>query len=373
MVVPTHWDFLMGGAQLQAKFLLEELTSRENVEVSYLASRVSGDTPKNESYTLTQVSAPGALHRYGLFWDYFSLLKRLKEYQPDVIYQRVATAYTGICARYAKRHSVPMIWHVANSTDCDINKIGVASLRRPHSYLERAFVEYGLKNATDIVVQTEDQKRLLSENFGKQNTHLIPNFHPIPKPEKKPDANPFRILWIANLKDTKRPQAMVEVARQLSHLPGLSITMIGAPYPNKEQAKQNSFDTSVAGLKNLNYAGALPLEKVNELLEQSHLLVNTSVKEGFSNTFIQAWLRKVPVLTLGVNPDDRLDGGPLGQSFSSIEALVDGITAKLANPEQLERDGVAARQIAVAEFSLDNVSKLADLVLSYLQCDPPAA
>ena len=355
----------MGGAQLQAKYLLEELVSRQNVEVNFLASRVSDSIEPDDTYTLTRINKPGALHRYGLFWDYFALNKKLLAFRPHVIYQRVANAYTGICARYGKQHSVPMIWHVANSTDCDRNNFDTTSLRRPHAYLERWFAEYGLKHASQIIVQNKDQKTLLETNFGKHNSQLIPNFHPIPEINRQSKSEPLRVLWIANLKDSKRPGAMLETAQYLSERANIEITMVGAPYSQAEKFKQDAFELSVGKLPKLTYTGAMPLEEVNGLLEQNHLLVNTSIKEGFSNTFIQAWLRCVPVYSLGVNPDNRLDGGPLGQSFSSTRALADAIIERSSYRDKLEKDGATAREVAIADFSLENAKTLADLLLSF--------
>ena len=66
-------------------------------------------------------------------------------------------------------------------------------------------------------------------------------------------------------------------------------------------------------------------EDVNKLLERSHLLVNTSKWEGFSNTFIQAWMRSVPVMTLGVNPDGLLDNSYLGCNHVSTAEIASSI------------------------------------------------
>jgi len=354
----------MGGAQLQAKLLLEELLTRPGIEVNYLASRVSAFTAPPNGYKLTQVREPSFLHRYGLFWDYFSLQQHLQQYQPDLIYQRVATAYTGISARYAKINKIPMVWHIANSTDCEPNRFGLASLRRPHAYVEKALIAYGKNNASHIIAQNQDQKSFLDRSGQGQHTTIIPNFHPIPDRPLKPQAPPLRVIWIANLKESKRPEAMVEVAKRLVHLTEISIVMVGAPYPPSEQKKQDAIDNSIEALPNLEYLGPLPLERVNSLLAESHLLVNTSVREGFSNTFIQAWLRGASVLTLGVNPDNRLDSGPLGQSYTSIAKLAAGITTRLNESDKLSQNGEAAREIAERDFSLNNASKLADLLLS---------
>ena len=42
------------------------------------------------------------------------------------------------------------------------------------------------------------------------------------------------------------------------------------------------------------------------------VLVNTSLYEGFPNTFIQALKNKTPILSLNVNPDDFLTKNEIG-------------------------------------------------------------
>ena len=374
IIVPTHWEFLMGGAQLQAKLLLEELTSRPNISVAYLASRVNTQHLAPKYYQLTQIKPPGPLHRYGLFWDWRALNKALTEFAPHVIYQRVATAYTGIGARWAKANQVPFIWHIANTTDADPVEFGLAALRRPHRFIEQRLIQTGLTHASHIVVQSEDQLRQLQNarrSHGKSadTVSLIRNFQPIPPESPKNSAPTLEVLWIANLKDTKRPELAVALAQELVGRNDIRIRMIGAPYSAAESAKQQSIDNKVSELPNLEYLGELSLEQVNDLLSESHLLVNTSIKEGFSNTFIQAWFRKVPVASMGVNPDGMLDGGPFGDTFDSASSMAEYVRELADNRESLTNRGQKARERASSLFSLTNASDLADLLLK-LRHDP---
>lgn len=63
---------------------------------------------------------------------------------------------------------------------------------------------------------------------------------------------------------------------------------------------------------NVEYLGLLSQEEVMTLLQESHLLVNTSIVEGFSNVFIQAWFCHCPVLSYTVNPDNVLTDSSVG-------------------------------------------------------------
>jgi len=106
----------------------------------------------------------------------------------------------------------------------------------------------------------------------------------------------------------------------------------------------------------------VPQEDVNRLLERSHLLVNTSEWEGFSNTFIQAWMRSVPVITLGVNPDGLLDNSYLGCNHVSTAEIASSIRGLASNPDLLEDMGKRSRQFAIRRFSMRNAAELSSLI-----------
>jgi hypothetical protein len=71
-------------------------------------------------------------------------------------------------------------------------------------------------------------------------------------------------------------------------------------------ANMHSLLSQIRRMENLDLLGEVPLEEVNAQLAAGHLFVNTSKTEGFPNTFIQAWMRRVPTLSLDVDPDGIL-------------------------------------------------------------------
>src|SRR6202011_2983272 len=109
----------------------------------------------------------------------------------------------------------------------------------------------------------------------------------------------------------------------------------------------------------LQYLGTRSQSEVNELLARSHVFVNTSRYEGFPNTFIQAWMREVPVVSLQVDPDRLLEEQGVGiacdDSEQQLAAAVRGLLEDAAR-----RAGYArrAREYAMSRHSMANAKGL---------------
>lgn len=359
VVIPTHWDFRMGGSQYQAKLLIEQLYQAHGATITYFTARASSKT-QFEDHQVVSVGKIDALRRFGHFWDYFRLQRALQDFSPDVIYQRVGCAYTGISARYARRSGIPLIWHLASASDCSkAPRIGQL-LGRPHALIESRLAKEGVAGADVVVAQSADQVKTFEENFGRKVDRLIPNFHRVP-PAADKHGGRFTVVWVANLKPVKRPELFLDIASCLKESPEIDFLMIGLRYPSP--TLQGPFEKILEQNKNVTFLGAMPQEEVNKLLERSHLLVNTSKSEGYSNTFIQAWMRSVPVLTMGVNPDGILSDKSLGQSHDSIAGIANTIRELASNPDMLADMGTKSRQYAIRHFSMDNAAELADLIV----------
>ena len=184
-----------------------------------------------------------------------------------------------------------------------------------------------------IIAQTEHQGDLLQQYYGRRPSAIIPNFHPFPQ-EVFEKGKEIRVVWIANMKPLKQPEVFVRMARDLLGMRGVKFIMIGRAYNTKwdrEMLKEMS------ALENLEYLGERSLDEVNEVLAKAHIFVNTSTYEGFPNTFIQAWMRKVPVVSLNVNPDNVIDHKGIGFFSKTYEQLVKHITI-LINDTKLRNE-----------------------------------
>src|SRR5262249_52595001 len=93
VLVPAHWEALMGGSEYQAKGMIQFLLPNHAVEVvSLTAYDKPGFTP--EGYRIVRFSDRRGLRRYGSFFDLFRLYGALRRLKPHAIIQFVGCAHT---------------------------------------------------------------------------------------------------------------------------------------------------------------------------------------------------------------------------------------------------------------------------------------
>jgi glycosyltransferase involved in cell wall biosynthesis len=347
-----------GGAEYQTSLLIEALgAGRDVTYLTHFADR----RPRARSYRIEVVGDGGPIPRVGYLAEARSLYRKLEKIGPDVIYQRVACAYTGVCAYYSQRHSVPMIWHV-----CHEAEVAPRMLERvrnmPRQWIETRAVGYGARRATRIVVQTERQAELLRANYGRAADAVIPNFHP-PAREAIDKSGPFTVLWVANLKTWKQPDAFVRLAARFASRSDIRFVMIGAPAAaTGNHAWREALMRGIEQTGNLEYLGERPQAEVNELLARAHVFVNTSKAEGFPNTFIQAWMRDAAVVSLCVDPDGVLEREGVGIAAGTEDRLAAAISRLSADREALAGYARRARTHVAAHHSLENARRLVELL-----------
>jgi glycosyltransferase involved in cell wall biosynthesis len=106
----------------------------------------------------------------------------------------------------------------------------------------------------------------------------------------------------------------------------------------------------------------LPHHAVHEQLRRSAVLVSTSDYEGFPNTFIEAWLHGVPVVSLHADPDELLSRGGYGFVSGTESALEVHVRQLVDSPEEAARIGAAARDYALRAHSMGNADQIARLL-----------
>ena len=145
------------------------------------------------------------------------------------------------------------------------------------------------------------------------------------------------------------------MVRDLLGIKGVKFIMIGCAL-NKPWYREML--KKMSALENLEYLGERSLKEVNEVLARAHIFVNTSTYEGFPNTFIQAWMRKVPVVSLNVNPDNIIDRNRIGFFSKTYNQMVKDV-ARLIQDSKLRHDmGERAQTFAFDNFSMKNAEKI---------------
>ncbi len=326
----------VGGAEVQANYLAQAL-SENGHEVHYLF-----DSNEKHDYG-GDILYHNLKDRGNSFsWMNFRSIKGyIDRIQPDIIYQRCRSAYTGIAAYYSRSSSVKMVLSVASLSDCERNSVNFGknifnlSLKE---YLGR----YGVKNVDCIIVQSKEQKKLIETNFNR-NSIQVNNGHPVPEPPFNKSTPPI-VSWISNIKEWKQPEVFIRLAKDLHDT---DVQFVFAGRMGNSQY-QNKIMRLTDKMENIQYLGPLSFDGANDLLARSSIFINTSLRrEGFPNTYIQAWMRETPVVTLNFDPDDLLKIEKIGFHSSRYKQFVDDVRFLLVNKKERHLMGKRARQYAI--------------------------
>ena len=165
-----------------------------------------------------------------------------------------------------------------------------------------------------IVVQNQHQHDTLKSNYGKDSLILFN----IWGESKKTDVEvlPTDVVWVANLRPLKRPEWIVNAAKQL---PEIDFTMVGGPTLDKQYYE--SVRAATQGIPNLHFLGPKSFAETNAIVSLSRLLCCTSTFEGFPNTFLQAWNYNIPVVST-VDPSGVIATNNLGIIVKTLDEFV---------------------------------------------------
>ena len=120
---------------------------------------------------------------------------------------------------------------------------------------------------------------------------------------------------------TKRPEWLTEIAGRMS---AVKFTLVGGV--DRDQSYSDRVTRSAGRLENLDNRGKVNYDQVFDFISSSSILLNTSVYEGFPNTFLEAWSCGVPVIST-VDPDGLLNRYKVGIQIGSIDDAVTAIQA----------------------------------------------
>jgi glycosyltransferase involved in cell wall biosynthesis len=181
---------------------------------------------------------------------------------------------------------------------------------------------WGLKRTDIIIAQSEDQRRGFRDNFGI-NAQVVPSIceslNPSCAVEMTSDGSvkEVDVLWAGNSLPKKRQEVVFELARLLSDRT-FAIAM------NKSDDVRFAEATKEAEkLPNVTFLGTVSPVEMEEWFKKTKLFLNTSIREGFPNTFLQAWMNGVPVVSLNIDPDKIIEKNRLGHVVNKKEGLKD--------------------------------------------------
>lgn len=249
--------------------------------------------------------------------------------------------YSAKLARWARAEGRKTVLCAGSDSDFSSEYRPDASGRNPYGSRFNLCHEAVVAPDT-VIVQTQTQRRLLRTRFAR-DAHVVAN--PIELREDDlpgvPDASAGYALWVGKADRIKRPEVMFDVARTC---PEIAFKMV----VNRTGAS----DQPEAAPPNVEIVTHVSRAGLDRLFEGAFCLVNTSIFEGFPNTFLEAGRHRVPVVSLNVDPDGIIAGGGLGViANGDVGALADGIRAFHADRAGARAAGARFREYVCANHA----------------------
>ncbi len=255
----------------------------------------------------------------------------------DVYYLSCAGMELGLAAMFCRMHGRRLVFRVASDSDCDPGRLLIRYRRDKWLY------EYGLRHTNAVLVQTALQQRLLRQHYGLDSTvaQML-----VERPEgQRREMRDIDVLWVANLRRVKRPDRLLALARAL---PQYHFHMAGGPFPG-EGALFDQIRDAATAIPNLQFHGNVPYRDISRLFDRARLFVNTSELEGFPNTYMQSWVRDIPVVAT-FDPDGVIAREGLGASVRDVQALVDVVPGLLEDPGRYREMAHAVRRFVSLHY-----------------------
>jgi glycosyltransferase involved in cell wall biosynthesis len=319
LLAPEYRGQLIGGEAVQQALLGRALARRGHDVSMVVADHGQDDGARWEAIRVFRAyrldaGLPGLRFIHPRWTGMWSALERAGA---DLYYTSCAGMQVGLLALFCRRFRKRFVFRIASDSDCDGSRLLVPFAR------DRWLYAYGLRRADAILVQSIAQAEALRRNYGLASRvagMLVEK--PLPAPRRDID-----VLWVSNIRREKRPDRILELT---ATLPGVKVHMVGGPLRD-EEALFREIEAAARARPNVTFHGRLPYWDANALYGRSRLLVNTSDVEGFPNSYLQAWIRGVPVVTL-IDPDRVIEREGLGVPASSPSGIARAVRAVLDEP-----------------------------------------
>ncbi len=337
-----------GGAEVQLSYLAAELAKDPRYAVTTLVESerelVRAASPGATGVqTVRPLSRAARAVRARVPLPSRNYLRAFARADADVYVQRGGAVLTGDVALFCALNRRAFVFMTAHQWDCD------GTHRRGDPLCGR-YYEFGLRRADAVVSQSADHRRLLIEHYGIESTVFDIVY---PDACEEPDAPRRTVLWVGRSLAWKRPELFLELARGF---PQAEFVMV-CPREGGDARVHEEMQRRSAAHPNVVFTGRVSFARIDEYFREALVYVNTSVAEGFPNTFVQAARSGTPIVSLNVDPDGVLErenigfacGGDLRTAAGRLRLLL-GDDAERARRSDAGRRYFRARHLAGARI-----------------------
>lgn len=369
--MPAFFSERVGGVEIQT-YLISRYLSVRSWDMHFIAE--TNDPQKIDSTEMYDGIQVHWIQKRGLFSFFRSDISQwLTRIKPSLIYQRGRSRFTSspIAYQYAHNSKAKLVYHCAENNDFS-RHFNIREVLRSdknilkkfvlllHAFLSDQFFEKTIKRSGRIIAQTHEQAESFKKVYGLPST-IIPSSQEIPEVTVTKSQPPI-VFWIAHAGRRKRLELFVELAKRL-HKQNIKFIFAGT-LPH-EDYKTEIFSL-MRGLTNIEYMGPLSWKDSNAMFAKAAIFINTTEpnREGFPNTYIQAWLHETPVVTLDCDPDDVIEKNGIGRHSSSFEKMADDVIELISDHDLRSNMGKKARAYAIEHHNIEKTVDELDRLFS---------
>ncbi|BEP73307.1 glycosyltransferase family 4 protein [Variovorax sp. V59] len=214
------------------------------------------------------------------------------------------------------------------------------------------WIEWLLSHWSDAIICISGHEFRVAEKFGIKRCKCIPNgIQPIaPISENtvapKVPARPRRVLFVGRLDRQKGIDALLDAYARVQ--PGFKLVIVGGAVRN---------DLSLARSSEIEFAGWLEKDELEEAYRSCDAVIVPSRWEGFGLVAVEAMARSKPVFASAVGGlVDIVEDNRNGRLFS-LDALDDVLREiDRISDEELQRMGRAGREIFEEKYTADRMN-----------------
>jgi glycosyltransferase involved in cell wall biosynthesis len=322
----------MGGAEVQATMIAHALKAK-GLRVAHVVypvpepRRVDASSP-----TLVERSDWQGDRRLGQLAESGAIWRGLQRADAEAYIVRGSGGHVIAASMFCRARARRFVFSSSSELDFDFARPD----RNPRTL---RLYKASLRLADDLVVQTRQQRELARRAFPDRDPLVIPSFA-----EPAPSANGTGkyFLWADRLVEYKLPDRYVELAEAL---PDARFRMVAAVNNETPPGMAERIEAAAERLPNLELLPPRPRSRLLEEMQQAVAVVKTSRVEGMPNAFLEAWARGVPVLSLNVDPDAKIEDNQIGVAAGgSLERLIAAAATLWGSPEQRLAIGERARR-----------------------------
>ena len=347
-------DGIQGGAEVDSYMIATKLAEDNRFEVHF----VTGDFGQPDTVSFENVTIYKTIKLKSKFRSILSIWSALKKADCDIYFKKGASLITTIVAMFCRVHKKIFILRTSHKSECDGTYMN-------SQFLKGKAYKWALKIAKQVFVQNAQDCESLLQTSGVQSI-AIPNGHRIADTS---DSERKWILWVGRSIAFKRPDLFIKLAEEFPSEQFLMICQSSSGDHNiNRPVKQNELKIKAQALSNIKFIDHVPFHEIDSYFLQAKLFINTSDKEGFPNTFIQACKCKTPILSFNVNPDDFLDNNKCGMCANGDWQSFKENLALLLEPENQKQYGENGRQYVIKNHNINNtIEKYKNAFLQIMQ------